>query len=288
MGGFSDIFYMCIVNAVMFAMFYILIALGLTLVYSILDIVNFAHAEFYMIGGFISYILFAQLHVNYFLTIAAAFLVVGAFGVLIEKLIFKRFRGMVLQSFIVSLGLIWIFRESMRFIFGQWPKEVPVVFKGIITIGKTSFSVERLVITIIGLLLIVGLYFFITKTKQGRAMRSIAQNPEAAALQGVDINYISSLAFGIGCGLAAIAGVLVGSVLCVSYSMGAPLILKAFIIIILGGLGSIPGCLLGSLVLGFVDSFGGAFFTAPKVEFITYILIFILLVLRPRGLLGHE
>jgi branched-chain amino acid transport system permease protein len=288
MGVFSDILLACTINTLMLAMFYILVALGLTLVYSILDIVNFAHAEFYMMGGFISYILFAQLHINYFLTISAAFLIVGAIGVIIEKFIFKRFRGKILQSFIVSLGLIWIFRESMRFIFGQWPKEVPVAFKGIITIGKTSFSVERLVITIIGFLLIVGLYFFITKTKQGRAMRAISQNPEAAALQGIDIDFISPLAFGIGCGLAAIAGVLVGSVFYVSYSMGAPLILKAFIIIILGGLGSIPGCLLGCLILGFVDSFGGAFFTAPKVEFITYMLIFVLLVFRPRGLLGHE
>jgi len=124
----SSIFFMCIVNTLMLAMFYILIALGLTLVYSILDIVNFAHAEFYMFGGFISYILFAQLQLNYFLTMAVAFLAVGAFGVLIEKVIFKRFRGRILQSFIVSLGLIWIFRESMRFIFGHWPKEVPVAF----------------------------------------------------------------------------------------------------------------------------------------------------------------
>jgi branched-chain amino acid transport system permease protein len=253
-----------------------------------LDIVNFAHAEFYMIGGYISYVLFAQLHVNYFLTIVIAFLVVGAFGVVIEKLIFKRFRRMILQSFIVSLGLIWIFRESMRFIFGNWDKEVPVAFKGIISMGEISFSVERLVITIIGFVLIVGLYFYINKTKQGRAMRALAQSPEAAALMGVDIDFISPLAFGIGCGLAAIAGVLVGSIFYVSASMGAPLILKAFIIIILGGLGSIPGCLLGSLVLAFLDSYGGAFLPVPTVEFITYMLVFTLLIVRPQGLLGHE
>ena len=114
MEDITNIFFMCIVNALMFAMFYVLVSLGLTLVYSILDIVNFAHGEFYMFGGFTAYVLFSKLHVNYFLTLAAAFLVVGAFGVLIEKLIFKRFRGMILQSFIVSLGLIWIFRELAR------------------------------------------------------------------------------------------------------------------------------------------------------------------------------
>jgi branched-chain amino acid transport system permease protein len=206
----------------------------------------------------------------------------------IEKVIFKRFRRMILQSFIVSLGLIWVFRESMRFIFGNWDKEVPVAFKGIISIGKISFSSERLVITIIGFVLIAGLYFYITKTNQGRAMRALAQNPEAAALMGVDIDFVSPLAFGIGCGLAAIAGVLVGSIFYVSANMGAPLILKAFIIIILGGLGSIPGCLLGSLVLASIDSFGGAFLPVPLVEFVTYMMVFVLLLFRPQGLLGHE
>jgi branched-chain amino acid transport system permease protein len=287
MEGLSTIVVTCIINALITAMFYMLVAVGATLVFGILDIVNFAHGEFYMLGGFIAYVLFGQLHLNYFLTIGVAFLAVGAFGFLIEKFIFARFRKMLLQSFIVCMGLIWIFRESMRFIFGIWDKHVPVVFKGIIEIGKISFSVERLVITIVGFLLIIGLYFFIDKTNQGRAMRAIAQDPEAAALQGVDINYISSLAFGIGCGLAAIAGVLIAPLLYVSTGMGAGMIITVFNIIILGGLGSVPGCLLGSLILGFVNSFGGTFFPQALVNLMIYMSMFILLVLRPRGLLGH-
>jgi len=287
MEGLSTIVVTCIINALITAMFYILVAVGATLVFGILDIINFAHGEFYMLGGFIAYVLFGQLHLNYFLTLGVAFLAVGAFGFLIEKFIFKRFRRMLLQSFIVCMGLIWIFRESMRFIFGIWDKHVPVVLKGIIEIGEISFSVERLVITIVGFLLIIGLYFFIDKTNQGRAMRAIAQDPEAAALQGVDINYISSLAFGIGCGLAAIAGVLIAPLLYVSTGMGAGMIITVFNIIILGGLGSVPGCLLGSLILGFVNSFGGTFFPQALVNLMIYMSMFILLVLRPRGLLGH-
>lgn len=277
----------CIINGLITAMLYMLVAVGASLVFGILDIVNFAHGEFYMFGGFIAYVLFGQLHLNYFLTIGIAFLVVGTFGFFIEKFIFARFRRMLLQSFIVCMGLIWIFRESMRFIFGIWDKNVPVAFKGIIEIGKISFSVERLVITIVGLVLIVVLYLFIDKTNQGRAMRAIAQNPEAAALQGVDISYISSLAFGIGCGLAAIAGVLIAPLLYVSTGMGATMIITVFNIIILGGLGSVSGCLLGSLIMGFVNSFGGTFFPQAVVNLIIYMSIFILLVIRPRGLLGH-
>jgi len=287
MEGLSTIVVTCIINALITAMFYMLVAVGATLVFGILDIINFAHGEFYMLGGFIAYVLFGQLHLNYFLTLGVAFLAVGAFGFLIEKFIFKRFRRMFLQSFIVCMGLIWIFRESMRFIFGIWDKNVPVVFKGIIKIGEISFSVERVVITIVGFFLIIGLYLFIDKTNQGRAMRAIAQDPEAAALQGVDINYISSLAFGIGCGLAAVAGVLIAPLLYVSTGMGAGMIITVFNIIILGGLGSVPGCLLGSLILGFVNSFGGTFFPQALVNLMIYMSMFILLVLRPRGLLGH-
>jgi branched-chain amino acid transport system permease protein len=176
----------------------------------------------------------------------------------------------------------------MRLIFGNWDKSVPVAFPGIIKIGGVSFSVERLIVTIMGAILIALLYVFIRWTKTGRAMRAIAQDKDAALLQGVNIDFICSIAFGVGCGLAAIAGVLLGSIFYVSSTMGAPIIMKSFIIIILGGLGSIPGCLLGGLILGFIDNFASVFLTVPKVTIITFAMIFVLLIFRPRGLLGHE
>jgi len=277
-----------LLNSLMLGMLYILIAMGLTLVYSILEIVNFAHGEFYMLGGFTSYVFFSQLHVNYFLTMLLAFVLIGGFAVIIEKLIFKRYREQILPAFMVSLGLVWILSESMRLIFGNWDKSVPVAFPGIIKIGGLSFSVERLIVTIMGAILIALLYIFIRFTKTGRAMRAITQDKDAALLQGVNIDFICSIAFGVGCGLAAIAGVLLGSVFYVSSTMGAPVIMKSFIIIILGGLGSIPGCLLGGLILGFIDNFASVFLTVPKVTIITFAMIFVLLIFRPRGLLGHE
>lgn len=277
-----------LLNSLMLGMLYIMIAMGLTLVYSILEIVNFAHGEFYMLGGFTSYVFFSQLHVNYFLTMLLAFVLIGGFAVIIEKLIFKRYREQILPAFMISLGLVWILSESMRLIFGNWDKSVPVAFPGIIKIGGLSFSVERLVVTIMGAILIALLYIFIRFTKTGRAMRAITQDKDAALLQGVNIDFICSIAFGVGCGLAAIAGVLLGSIFYVSSTMGAPIIMKSFIIIILGGLGSIPGCLLGGLILGFIDNFASVFLTVPKVTIITFAMIFALLIFRPRGLLGHE
>jgi len=267
----------CIMEGLMMGMLYILVAIGLTLVFSIMDVVNFAHGEFYMLGGFISYVLFAQLHLNYFLTILIALIAVGLFSVIVERLVFKPFRGQILPAFIISLGLIWIFRESIRFIFGNWDKAIPVAFPGIINLGKLTLSVERFATALIGAILIFLLHLFIQRTKWGRAMRAIALDRDA-----------SSLAFGIGCGLAAVAGVLLGSVYYASASMGAHMILKAFLIIILGGLGSIPGCLLGGLLLGFFESFGHTFLNIPTVTIIIFAVIFILLVFRPQGLLGRE
>lgn len=276
------------VDSLMLGMFYVLVAVGLTLVYSILDIVSFAHGEFYMFGGFVSYIFFSKYQLNYFLVLLLAVLLVGSFAVVIEKFIYKRYRGQILPAFIVSLGLIWIFRESMRLIFGNWDKAMPVAFPGIVKLGSLTFSVERLVLTLIGAVLMALLYVFIRWSRLGRAMRAIAQDREAALLQGINIDLISGLAFGLGCGLAAVAGVLTGSMFYVSSTMGAPVILKSFLIIILGGLGSIPGCLLGGLILGFVDNFASVFLTVPMVTVTTYTLIFLLLIFRPHGLLGHE
>lgn len=277
-----------LMDSLMLGMFYVLIATGLTLVYSILDIVNFAHGEFYMFGGFVSYIFFSRYHLNYFVVLLLAFLLVGAFATLIERLIFKRYRGQILPAFIASLGLIWISRETMRLVFGNWDKAMPVAFPGIVQVGSLSFSVERLVITGVGAALITLLWVLIRFTRFGRAMRSIAQDREAAVLQGVNIDQISALAFGIGCGLAATAGVLMGSMFYVSSTMGASVILKSFLIIILGGLGSIAGCVAGGLVLALVDNFASVYLTVPMVTVATYSLVFVLLIFRPRGLLGHE
>jgi branched-chain amino acid transport system permease protein len=284
----TDMLLGTLVDSLMLGMFYVLVATGLALVYSILDIVNFAHGEFYMFGGFVSYVFFSRYHLNYFLVLVLAFVLVGTFAFFLERLIFKRYRGQILPAFIASLGLVWIFREVMRLAFGNWDKAMPVAFPGMVQLGSLSFSVERLVITGIGAALISVLYAVIRWTRFGRAMRAIAQDREAAVLQGVNIDTISAFAFGIGCGLAATAGVLMGSVFYVSSTMGSSVILKSFLIIILGGLGSIPGCVVGGLVLALTDSFASAFLTVPMVTIATYSMIFLLLIFRPRGLLGHE
>ena len=176
------------VDGVMLGMMYILIALGLTLVYSILGIVNFAHAQFYMFGGFLTWLLFGERHLSYFLTLIIAMVVIGFFGVGVERLCFRPFRGKVLEAFIISLGLIWIFEQSVLRIMGVWEQGVPRAFPGKVEILGMKFYTERLVVTLIGVGLIVALQIFIKRTRYGRAMRAIAQDRECAALQGVNID----------------------------------------------------------------------------------------------------
>lgn len=274
------------VDGLMLGMMYILIALGLTLVYSILGIVNFAHAQFYMLGGFLTWYLYGEKHLNYFLVFLIAPLLVGFLSIAVERVFFRPFRGKVLEAFMISLGLIWIFEQSVLRLMGVWEKGVPRAIPGMVDIFGIKFYTERLVVTIIGAALIVALHFFIQRTRHGRAMRAIAQDRECAAIQGVNIDLTCSIAFGVGCTLAAAAGVLLGPVLYVSPFMGGPPILKAFIIIILGGLGSIPGCLIGGLFLGMVDAIGSIFVSLQLVEMVTFAFVLMVLVIRPQGLMG--
>ena len=276
-----------LVNGVMLGMVYILVALGLTLVFSIMEVINFAHGEFYMLGGFTAYYLFAQLGINYLVTLAAAAVLVGLLGFLLEKVIFRPFRGNLLGAFIVSLGLVWILQSGALVAFGTLEKSVPSPFRGTLKILGVYFSLERLAVTLIGITLVMALYVFIRFSKQGRAIRAVAQDSDAAALQGINVNRISSQAFALGSALAAAAGALIGPIFFVSPFMGGLPILKAFIIIILGGMGSIPGALLGGLILGIAEGVGSIFLSVPGVNLLGFVIVIAVLLLRPRGLLGH-
>lgn len=273
-------------DGLMLGMMYILIALGLTLVYSILGIVNFAHAQFYMLGGVLTWFLFAERHTNYILTFIIVCVSIGLFSLVVERFLFRPFRKKLNEAFMISLGLIWIFEQTVLRIIGFWEKPVPQAIQGMINFLGIKFSAERLMITITGGVLIIALHFFIQRTRYGRAMRAISQDSECAAIHGVNIDTTCRIAFGVGCALAAAAGVLLAPVLYVTPYMGGPPIMKAFIIIILGGLGSIPGCLIGGIFLGMADAIGSLFYSLQFVEIVTFAFVLLILVIRPRGLMG--
>lgn len=277
-------------NGIMLGINYALIALGLTLIFGILGIVNFTHGEMYMLGGYVAYYFFGYFGLNFLATLVVAAVVVGILGVILEKFIFRPLTTrpkIELTSLIAAVGLAWVFQMLAVIVFGDLDKHVPSAFKGILRMGGVVITVERLVTILLGIALVVLLNLFLLKSKTGMAIRAVAQDKQAAALQGVSVDRISAVAFGIGCGLAATAGALVAPIFGVNPSMGSEVILKAFLVVILGGMGSIPGAMLGGLVLGFVESFGCLFFTVPTVMVLTFIIIIFILIVRPQGLLGH-
>jgi branched-chain amino acid transport system permease protein len=277
-------------NGVMLGLNYGLIALGLSLIFGIMGIVNFAHGEMYMLGGYVAYYLVGRFGFNFFTTIIAGVVIVGLLGTLIEKTIFRPLTTRpreAMTSLIAAVGLAWVLQMLAVICFGELDRNVPSAFKGIIHMGGVVITKERLATIIIALVLMLMLNLFLLRTRMGMAIRAVAQDKEAAALQGIQVSRISALSFGIGCALAGAAGVLMAPIFCVSPFLGGEVILKAFLVVILGGMGNIPGAMLGGLVLGFIESFGSLFFTVPTVSAITFVLIIIILIVRPQGLLGH-
>jgi branched-chain amino acid transport system permease protein len=268
------------------AVVYILVALGLTLIFSILDIINFAHGEFYMLGGFVTYYGFAVFGVNYFLTLVLAVVVVGLAGVLAERIVFRHLRGKTLNAFIVSLGLLWVLQASTQLSFGVLDKSVPSAVSGIVRVFGLVISRERLVVIVTASALMAALYVFLRFTRTGQAMRAVAQDADAAALQGVNIEVVSALGFGVGCALAGAAGALLAPVFAVSPTMGALPVVKAFIIIIVGGMGSLPGAVLGGLLLGAVEGISTLFMSSAAVNMLGFLVVIAVLLVRPRGLFG--
>ena len=281
-----DLLVQALLNGFGLAMVYVLVALGLTLIFSILEIINFAHGEFYMLGGYVTYYAFAVFGLNYFATLGFAILAVGLAGVVAERLIFRYLRGKTLNAFIVSLGLLWVMQASAQLSFGVLDKPVPSAFSGIVRAFGLVISVERLVVSLSAIVLIAALYLFLRWSRPGRAMRAVAQDADAAALQGVDIELVSALGFGIGCALAGGAGGLLAPVFAVSPAMGALPVVKAFIIIIIGGMGSLPGAVVGGLLLGSVEGLGSLFMGSAAVSVLGFLVVILVLLVRPRGLFG--
>jgi len=275
-----------LLNGFGLAMAYVLVALGLTLIFSIFEIINFAHGEFYMLGAYMAYLALGAWGLPYVVALLTSIVCVAMAGLVAERLVFCHLRGKTLNAFIVSLGLLGVMQAAAQLAFGVQDKSVPSAFSGIVRVGGIVMSFERLAVTVAAAGLIVALYAFLEHTRTGRAMRATAQDADAAALLGVNIEAVSAFGFAVGCGLAGASGALLAPIFSVSPSMGALPVVKAFIIIIIGGMGSLPGAVLGGLLLGAVEGVGTLFFSSAAVNLLGFLMVIAILLLRPRGLLG--
>ena len=227
-------FIQSLVNGVTGSLILILIASGLYLIFGIMHIVNFAHGEFFMLGGFGAWLFFTKHplpfiesdHLRYIFSVMLSMTFVGLLGVVVEKYIFRPFRGDFQATIIAATGLMLILQSGALVSFGATDKVINSPFSGMVSLGAISLSSERLAAIICGVFFIIALYFFIVKTKVGRAMRAVAQDQEAALLQGINVNYIFSLSMAIGYALAAAGGALVGPIFYVNPYMGIAPIMK--------------------------------------------------------------
>ena len=275
------------VNGLTLGMMYVLIASGITLMFGIMHIVNFAHGVIFMMGAFSHLVLYVFLGVNFFLSLLVSAFLMGVLGVFLGRVCFEPFRGELDRSFITSLGVILILEASMLVSFGNFPFGAKSPIRGVASLWGVAVSWERVTIIVISSVAMTLLTLFIKFTKMGQAMVASAQDDVAAMLQGIDLRKVSAVCMFIGCFLAGIAGVLVGTMTRIEPYMGGVYTTKCFMIVALGGLGSLPGALIGGLILGFLEAFGTYLTGAAIGPLIAFIIVILFLLFRPQGLLGH-
>jgi branched-chain amino acid transport system permease protein len=277
-----------IFNGLVMGWIYVLVALGLTMVFSIMRIVQFAHGEIYMLGAYCTYWIAVVLGLNVFVALLLAAIVMGLVGVILEKILFRQFRGQIEGSIIVAIGLILLMQTIAAIGFGTQDKWIPTTIPGALNIWSIKIPWERALSVITGIILVLALFLFIRRTKIGQAMIATSQDIEAATLQGIDVNRVSMVCMAIGCALAAIAGGLMGAIFGVQPVMGSYAMEKGIAVIILGGLGSIWGAVIGGLLLGLIDGLIPLGSNTTVASIIGFSVIVLILIVKPKGLLGHE
>jgi len=281
------LFFQQLINGIMLGAVYSLVALGLTLIYGILHIPNFAHGNKYMWAAFTSLFLVVNLHTNYWVSLFIAMVVLGIVGAGVERLVYRPLRNVPhINSFIAAIGLL-LALESLALIFwGADFRRFPTLYDKPIHLLGVSITLQRLLVIVAAALFIILLQVFIKRTWLGAAIEAVAQNPEGAQLVGISIDRVSSLTFGIGTALAAGAATLIAPVFLVYPTMGSMPNLKAFVVIIIGGMGSIPGAVIGGFMLGLIEALGGGYISTDYKDLFAFGALVTFLTIRPMGLFG--
>lgn len=280
-----------LINGLALGSVYALLALGYTMVYGIIQLINFAHGEIYMIGAFAGYYSATSLDLPLVPTLLAAMAVAALAGILIEKIAYKPLRNSPrITLLITAIGVSLFLQNGMRILVGANPKPFPDLIKaGHINLGGLTVDWKTILMLAVSAVLVLLLQFIVYKTKVGKAMRAASFDIEAASLMGINVNNTISLTFAIGSALAGIAGVLVA----ISYPSITPFMgvmpgLKAFVAAVLGGIGSIPGALLGGMSIGVLETLSKAYISTSFSDAIVFGILIIILLIKPAGLLGKK
>ena len=277
-----------IANGLVLGAIIALMAIGMTLIFGILRIVNFAHGEFYMLGAVMVFYSMVQVGIGYIWASLIAIATTGLLGWVSERFVFRRFHGDLIGGCVAAIALSIGFQAISWVIFGPRPGRVSSVVTGSVEIFGATLTTERLLITGVSLTVLLGMAWLISRTKLGKAMRAVQQDSEAAQSQGISVKFISGLTFVIAAALAALAGVLVAPLYTITPGIGVMPLIFAFIVIIVGGMGSIMGAFVAAFIIGFQQSFTSSFWGPQFSLAVSFGLAIIILIFRPRGLMGHD
>ncbi|HYG58337.1 MAG TPA: branched-chain amino acid ABC transporter permease, partial [Symbiobacteriaceae bacterium] len=257
-----------LLNGLILGSTYVLVAIGLTLIFGILHIVNLAYGEFYMIGGYLAYVLLSRLGAPLLVTLPLAMIASAALGMVVERVFFRPLRTKPETTMLVASIALGVFLQNVvEHAFGPNPQTVRSAFagKGIPMFG-IQLTMDRLIVIVVTAVLVTALYLFITRTKWGKALRATAQDRDGAWMMGINVDRMHNMTFAVGSALAGAAGVLMAPIFIISPQMGFLPFIKAFTVVILGGLGNVTGAVVGGLLLGMVESFGTVYITSQYLD----------------------
>ena len=285
----TTLFLAQVLNGLLDGVYYLLIALGLSLIFSLGGIVNLAHGAFYAIGAYLTVILAD--HIGFGGALVASPVAVALIGVLFERFLFRRFyREDPILSLLLTFGLAMVAEQTLRMVFGAPPLSfaIPQALKGQIFIGDFIYSYYRTILLAIAVVCVAGLWFLLHRTAFGRVVRAGVQNPDMVGALGISLEPYMAAVAALGIGLAGLAGVLLAPIYSIHPAMGQEIITPAFVVVVIGGLGSFWGVVLAALLVGLVK---GMMVAAGFAQFSTaaiYALMLLVLLFRPRGLLGER
>jgi branched-chain amino acid transport system permease protein len=273
-------------NGLSLSAIYVLIALGFTLLFGIMKVVNFAHGAFAMLGGYALYYLYGELGLPYLPAILLSAVAVATGGLVLEVLVFRWFYQKMFQSMIGLLGLNIAIVFTCVILFDVQERSIPPAIDGILQFGDLIIPTDRLLVVAIAAVVLLAFWGFMRYSRYGLAMRAAAQDVEIAETQGIRTGLIYKLAFFVAIFMAALAGGIYAQTYALSPFMGDRPLMVAFVVVILGGMGSIPGAALGGIIFGFGESFLSTYYGAAASSFVSFGAVIALLILRPWGLLG--
>ena len=269
---------------------YVLLASGLTLIFGILNVPNFAQGHLYMVAAYLGFYMVMSYATNYWLALVLATFALGILGLVVYFFVFYPIRNAPeVNLFVAAMALLMILEGGALFLFGTETKWFLIPWsRSVLSVGNLSLQVQRVIVIVGTTVVMLALWFFIKRTSLGAALEATAQHREGALLCGIKVSRISAMAFVVGTALAGIAGVLIGPAVLLEPTMGMGPLLVAFSAIIFGGLGSIAGAVLGSVILGVVESLASGYISATYSLAFVFAIMIIMLLFRPKGLFGKE